>query len=162
MTPYQIILTIKACVLLGFLGLAYWLGGQGARADFADYKTKMIAATAKVADKALETERRVRAGEHAKAAELAAIAEKYEKDKVANEQKQDRLVADLHAGNVRLRQLWKASAATAKLSNAVACASLADGDAKLREEAIGRVLRAGADADAQIRGLQEVIKADRK
>lgn len=162
MTPSQIILTIKACILLGLLSLAYWLGGQGARADFADYKTKMIAATAKVADKALETERKVRAGEHAKAAELAAIADKYEKDRNDAEAAADRTIAGLRAGTDKLRAQWQGCKATAQLSGAVSSAVSVDGQDRLREEDLRNVRRWAELLQAQRDGLQAVTEVDRK
>lgn len=161
MTLTQIKLAIYGCIALSALTLAYWLGGQGARADLSDYKTKMIAATAKVADKALETERMVRAGEHAKAAEIASIAEQYEQDKKTNDRKQADLVAGLRAGNVSLHQRWQAAQATAKLSSAAASAAELDAAARDREESAGRIVAAADQCDAQVRGLQEVVRSDR-
>ena len=103
----------------------------------------------------LDTERR-------KAEALTAIAEQYEQDKVTNESTHDALVANLRAGNERLHQRWQAAIATGDLSRTVASAAESDAAARDREESAARAVRAAADADAQIRGLQEVIRADRK
>ena len=103
----------------------------------------------------LDTERR-------KAEALTAIAEQYEQDKATNDRKQSDLVASLRAGNERLHQRWQAALATGDLSRTVASAAESDAAARDREESAARAVRAAADADAQIRGLQEVIRADRK
>ena len=103
----------------------------------------------------LDTERR-------KAEALTAIAEQYEQDKATNDRKQSDLVASLRAGNERLHQRWQAAIATGDLPRTVASAAESDAAARDREESAARAVRAAADADAQIRGLQEVIRADRK
>ena len=41
---------VVVSLILSVLAFVYWLGWQGARADFADYRTKMAERTAKVAD----------------------------------------------------------------------------------------------------------------
>lgn len=103
----------------------------------------------------LDTERR-------KAKALTDIAEQYEQDKATNDRKQSDLVASLRAGNERLHQRWQAALATGDLSRTVASAAESDAATRDREESAARAVRAAADADAQIRGLQEVIRADRK
>ncbi|SDQ42442.1 hypothetical protein [Pseudoxanthomonas sp. CF125] len=162
MTPSQILLTVKACILLALLGLAYYLGGASERADFADYRTKVMASTAKAAELATRASELVRKAEQAHGVAIAAVAEQYEQDKKTNDRKQADLVASLRAGNVRLHQRWQAALATSELSSAVKSASEPDAAARDREESAGRIVRAADEADAQIRGLQEVIRADRR
>lgn len=103
-----------------------------------------------------------RDAEHRKAKEAQAIAVKYEDEKRAIETESARTVADLRAGNLRLRKLWEAPAATADLSRAVASAGQPDDQAADRAESAGRIVRAAAECDAQVRGLQAVIEADRR
>lgn len=103
-----------------------------------------------------------RDAEHRKAKEAQAIAAKYEDEKRAIETESARVVADLRAGNLRLRKLWEAQAATADLSRAVASASQPDDQAADRAESASRIVRAAAECDAQVRGLQAVIEADRR
>lgn len=162
MTPSQIILTIKACILLGLLGLAYYLGGASARVDLAQYKTKVMASTAKAADLATKAERIARLTEQAHALALSQVADQYERDKQDAQAIADRLVADLRAGNVKLHQRWQAAQATAKLSGAVASAAELDAAQREREGSAVRIIAAADRCDAQVKGLQEVIRADRK
>lgn len=103
----------------------------------------------------LETERK-------RADAMKAIAQTYEEEKDAAAAESDRVIADLRAGNLRLRQLWQAQAATADLSQAVARAAEPDEGARDREESAARIVRAADECDAQVRGLQRVIEADRQ
>lgn len=105
--------------------------------------------------KTLDTERK-------RADAMKAIAQNYEDEKDAAAAESDRVIADLRAGNLRLRQLWQAQAATADLSQAVARAAQSDEGARDREESAGRIVRAADECDAQVRGLQAVIEADRR
>lgn len=103
----------------------------------------------------LDTERK-------RADAMKAIAQTYEEEKDAAAAESDRVIADLRAGNLRLRKLWQAQAATADLSQAVARAAQPDEGARDREESAARIVRAADECDAQVRGLQRVIEADRR
>lgn len=162
MTPGQILLTIKACILLGLLGLAYYLGGASARVDLAQYKAKTAANTAKVANLATVASELARKAEQAHSDAIAAIAEQYEQDKKTNDRKQADLVANLRAGTERLHQRWQAALATSELSRAVKSASELDAEARDREGSAARIIAAADQCDAQVEGLQRVIRADRK
>lgn len=162
MSPGQIILAVKACILLGLLSIAYYLGGASARVDLAQYKAKIMASTAKAADLATKASELARKAEQAKAAEIAAIGEKYEQDKQANDRKQADLVASLRSGAERLHQRWQAALATSELSRTVASAAELDAAQRDREGSAVRIIAAADRCDAQVKGLQEVIRADRK
>lgn len=72
------------------------------------------------------------------------------------------LVADLRAGNVRLRQLWAGCVQSAPASEAAqGVAGRSDGQADLRAESAGRIVRQGADADNQVSWLQAELIATR-
>ena len=96
--------------------------------------------------------------ERAKAAELADIAAKYEQEKTDAQAAADRTIADLRAGNVRLQNRWAGCPAVPK---APATSGQPDGATDDRAESAGRIVRAAAECDAQIRGLQAVVTADR-
>ena len=88
-------------------------------------------------------------------------AQRYEQEKIDAQAAADRLAADLRAGNVSLHRRWEACSATADLSAAFPGAGLADGGADDRAESAGRAVAAAAACDAQVRGLQAVLMADR-
>lgn len=96
--------------------------------------------------------------ERAKAAELADIAAKYEQEKTDAQAAADRTIADLRAGNVRLQNRWAGCPA---VPQATPAAGQPDGAADDRIESAGRVVRAAAECDAQVRGLQALVMADR-
>ena len=164
LTPY--LGAAKAVAGLILLGLLAWgayevhdsiwdSGYAKARAE----AEKTIAEFAK-AEAAAQGKARAAEQRHAKA--LADVAEQYEQDKLNAQAAADRLTADLRAGTVRLHDRWQACRATDRLAEAVASASEPDAAAEDRAASAGRIVRAAADADAQIRGLQEVIRQDRK
>ena len=97
--------------------------------------------------------------ERAKAAELADIAAKYEQEKTDAQAAADRTIADLRAGNVRLQNRWAGCPA---VPQAPATSGQPDGAADDRIESAGRVIRAAAECDAKIRGLQALVMADRQ
>lgn len=90
---------------------------------------------------------------------FAQVEAQYEKDKndaVAKE----RAVADgLRRGALRLRKEWRCPADDR--AEAAAVAGQPDEGAGLRAALAGAVVRVGADADAHVRGLQELLKAER-
>lgn len=67
--------------------------------------------------------------------------------------------ADVLSGALRLRQHWACKARD--LPGAAGSAEVADEGAELRAAAAGRIVRIGAEADAQVKGLQELLKAER-
>ncbi len=91
---------------------------------------------------------------------LATIGAKHEEDREAAEAVPAAVAADLRNGNVRLRQEW-AGCETRLLSQAVASTVERDALAASREEAAGRIVRIGRDADDQLAACQAVIRADR-
>lgn len=98
-----------------------------------------------------------REAEHKHAQAVAAIAEQYEQDKRAADEAQRKLVSDLRSGTERLQKRWAGCAAEVGRT-----AAELDAAARDREESAGRIVRAARDADDQIRGLQDVIRQDRK
>lgn len=108
----------------------------------------------------VKAEQQARTTEHKQADTLATIGAKHEEDRAAAEAVPADVVADLRNGNVRLRQEW-AGCETRLLSQAVASTIERDALAASREEAAGRIVRIGRDADDQLAACQAVIKADR-
>lgn len=74
----------------------------------------------------------------------------------------DAVIAGLRAGTLRLRRDWAGCQATAGVSQATAGADQPDAAAERRAESAAAIVRIGAEADAQIRALQAVVKADRQ
>lgn len=140
--------TLIACALVALL---VWAVQQvrvlDARMETAHAREKLaIAQTAALAQ--------ARKREREWQAQADAIAAKYEEDRADAEETHRAVVADLERGAVRLRAHWQGCQATAALSAAAAAAAGTDDADKLRAESAGRIVRAGAECDARIRGLQ--------
>lgn len=162
----QYALYLKAAAVAVLLGLLTWAAisayswayDNGHRdAQLACNVAKLELAEAAVAD--LEA---ARAKEQAATKRMAEIEADTQQRLDDAQSEHDRLVAGLRAGNVKLRDHWQAERATDALSDAATAARWADEAAELRAKAAGRIVAAGAECDAQVRGLQEVVKADRQ
>jgi hypothetical protein len=146
------VLAVAACFFLRANEAADHL-----RADAAEQRAQSLASDLRDTKAALSAERAQRA-----AAET--IAAKYEQDKSNAQAASDRVVADLRAGRERFRSLWAecASRPAGGVPGAPAGASEPDGQADDRAASAGRIVRAAAECDAQVRGLQALIRADRQ
>ena len=89
---------------------------------------------------------------------LAAIEAQHQKELEEAKHAQDRTIADLRAGALKLRKHW-AGCETDRLSAAAAGAAEPDEAAELRRTSAARIVRAADECDAQVRGLQRVVEA---
>jgi hypothetical protein len=137
------------------VGLSFWAGWEwrDRSADLAQNRqaTKQAQAETNAVVSA-------RSAEHQQAETLATIGETHEQTRAAAPAVADAVVADLRAGNLRLRDGW-ASCETQRLSDASAAARERDAAAQRRAEFAGAVVRAGRDADDQLAACQAVIRA---
>ncbi len=151
---------VLGIALIGFL---LWKVGNGLyeageNAASAKYE-RVIASYAQAEAKAQE---KARAEEQAKAGALAQVAEEYERGKKDGKASADRIVADLLAGNQRLRDIWSGHQATDRVSGAAASPGEFDAEARLRAQSAGRIIGAVAECESQVEGLQKVVIEDRK
>jgi hypothetical protein len=92
---------------------------------------------------------------------LNVVATDYLKEKDDAKLKETRLLADLRADTVRLRNHW-AACETGRLSQAAGSAAELDAAARLRNEGAAAIVRAAAECDAHVAGLQSALMADRQ
>jgi hypothetical protein len=148
---------IFAGLMLVFAGLFLWKGHEAktVAADFRGYQDKMISLTAAAKKKAQQArDTFMRASLDNERA--------YQKGQQDAQDKQDSVVAAARSGELRFRQLWQGCVSTSALSGEVArAAGGEDGQADLRAEAGGRIIRAGYDADDWIIWLQSELIATR-
>lgn len=104
----------------------------------------------------LQNERSARDIEHTQAKAMAQIGDEHEHDREASASIPAAVVADVHSGNLRLRNDL-ATCHTARLSEAVSGAVERDASAQLRAEVAGDFVRVGRDADKHVRSCQRVI-----
>lgn len=153
--PYLAVIRI---VLWAVLALALFVTGCRHGEQAAEQKLEAM----QVAQAKAETvaQQDARATEHASAERANEIAESYERGKQDAQVTSDRVAADLRAGNLKLRDAW-AGCETKRLSDATASAVEPDALAASRDALAGNIVRVGAECDAQIRGLQALVIADR-
>ncbi len=150
MTRLQIILAVWLLSLLAAFGAGWTWRGDRAEAREVRTELKQSKAEAKAADEA-------RAKERSQSDAMARIGERHELDRQASEGIADSVVADLRAGNYRLRNEL-ASCETSRLSSAAASASERDAGAVSREEIAAAAIRIARDADDQLRACQAVVR----
>lgn len=151
-TPANQILGSLLLVLL-VAALALHAQKQGLERDIAEMQLAWQKAAAESARKAREQEQQWQARADALAAE-------YEAKKRDIEDEYQALVTDLRAGNTRLRRLWQGCEAVAgRLPGDPEPAGEPDGGASDREVSAARIVRAAAQCDAQVIGLQEYVRS---
>ena len=91
-----------------------------------------------------------------------AVSAAYEKGKKDAEATAKRTVADLRAGNLVLRNRWAPCKASLDVPPAPPAPSEPDAGAGDREESAGRIVQAADQCDAQVKGLQELLRLERK
>lgn len=120
----------------------------------ARYAAGFKAAQAEYETAALVAQGVARMHERNQAIALAVAAERYEQEKRDGAQAAyDRALADVRSGRVRLRGPW-----ACPVPDPDATAAERDAAARLREEAAARIVRVGAEADAQVRACQALVR----
>lgn len=127
----------------------------------AKQQAKESTATAEAARSLWVASEQARKTEQARAEKAEAVAATYEQEKRDAEQKGEAVAAGVRAGSIELQQRW-AGCETQRLSEAAERASQPDAGSEDRAASAGRIVQAAAECDAQVRGLQALVKADRE
>lgn len=155
----SLIIRYGAILLAFLLAIGYGLWQRGSKEyayralDTAQVEARGLRAELGAVQEVLETERQY-------AQRLQAIATKYEGDKNEIERQAAADLADLRSGNLRLRDQWRGC--EARQASVGGTSGELDGGADLRETGAIDLVRIGESCDAQIRGLQAVIRSDRE
>lgn len=91
-----------------------------------------------------------------------AVGAAYEKGKRDAETTAKRVVADLRTGNLLLRDRWTACKTSAGLPETPTSSSEPDAGTSDRADSAGRIIQAAASCDAQVKGLQEILRLERE
>lgn len=150
MTRAKILAAMWLLSLLAAFGAGWAWNGDRAEVRETRAELKQSKVEEKAADQA-------RGKERSQSEALAEIGEKHELDRQAAEGVADSVVADLRAGNYRLRNEL-ASCETSRLSSAAASARERDAGAISREEIAAAAIRIARDADDQLRACQAVVR----
>lgn len=108
-------------------------------------------------DANLKASEAARKAEQAQADKFQAIAQQYEQDKTDAEDRASKLAADLRAERVRLRPEWRCEVPAASTGS-----GKPDAAADVRAEGASHLVGNADAADAQIRQLQAILRAERQ
>ena len=106
---------------------------------------------------ALRNSERRREAEQVRAQRMYEIAAQAEQERIDAQAAADRTIADLRAGTVRLREHWQ-GCPEPRLPGVDPAPGEPDAAPDRRAEGAGAIVRAAAECDAQVRGLQRVIR----
>jgi hypothetical protein len=149
----------KALAVAALLAGVYWWGHNNGAAGVQVKFDAHLAQDAIAAQKASEAARK---HEQQDAKASAKIADAYEQGKRDAEAAGKRVADDLRSGNAKLRKRWQGCQATDRVSGAATRAAESDAEAADRAESAGRIVRAAREADEQINGLQDILRAERR
>lgn len=108
-------------------------------------------------DASLKASEAARQAEQAQADKFQTIASQYEQDKANAEVRATQLAADLRAERVRLRPEWRC-----EVPGVAASTGKPDAGAELRAEGTSHLVGNADAADATIRQLQAILRAERQ
>lgn len=154
-------MSILSRILLGAVlllaGIAVWQRGTVAQAE----RARDHAHTAKaVAEQERDNAIAVIAVERQRVKRADTIAAKTLEEMRDAESKGAAVADGLRAGNLRLQQRW--AGCEARVSDLAASSGPVDDRTDDRADSAGRIVRAAAACDAQVRGLQALVRADRE
>lgn len=152
---------IAACIALLLLMMGWSIDHARLKAARDNARAERDVLIAQSALQRAEFEAHARQVERQQRAAVEAIRNTYQTEMERADEKHTAVIASLRADAVRLRQHWQGCAATAELSRAAETAARVDEDSRLREHGAADLVRLSAECDAQVRGLQAVIRADR-
>lgn len=153
----SILSRVLLVALIALAGFAVWQRGTVAQAE----RARDNAQTAKaVAEQERDNAIAVIAIERQRVKRAEAVATQYEQEKADAESKGAAVADGLRAGNLRLQQRW--AGCEARVSDLAASTGQPHGAADDRADSAGRIVRAAAACDAQVRGLQALIRSDRE
>lgn len=154
-------LAIAAAALL-LAGLIGWeWRDRSADADMAKVEADRADERAAAAVKLAQSEAMAREQEHRHAADMDRIGQQYLEDLSNAKAESDRVVADLRSGNLRLQDRWRGCGEAPGVPDPFSGTRTPDAVTLDREASAGRIVQAAAECDAQVIGLQSIIRKDR-
>ncbi len=155
----RLAIAAAALMLAGLLG---WLWrDNSADAQMAQVEAERATERQDAAERLAQFEAMAREQEHRHAADMDRIAQEYLEELSNAKAESDRVVADLRAGTIRLQERWRGCGEPSPVPDFDAGTRAPDAVTIDREASAGRVLRAAIECDAQVRGLQAIIRKDR-
>ena len=134
-------------------------GKKAGSIEVANLKAEHSLFMANLAENTTIAAERAREAEQAQAKAFADADQQHLEDLADAHLRSDQLVADIRSEHVRLRSRWRCPLPGAP--QAGAGPGQPDAEADDRAESAGRIVRAAAECDAQVIGLQSILTAER-
>lgn len=161
MNAYIKVVILAVAVAAGFAA-GHHVASQAGAVKLAAFTEQNAKDAQHVAELTAKAEQSARAAEHASADQIASIDAIHQREMSDAQAAADRTIADLRAGNLRLRAEWSCtSVLAADVAKAAAGAGQPDAAADLRATGASHLVRNADEADSTIRALQATVKADR-
>lgn len=155
----RIAIAVAALILSGLIGWEW--RDRSADAEAARVESERARERAEAADKLARFQAEARQQEHRHAADMDRVAQQYLEELSNAKAESDRVVADLRAGTLRLQDRWRGCGEPPAVPDTGAGSGTPDAVAADREASAGRIVQAAAECEAQVMGLQEIIRKDR-
>ena len=121
----------------------------------ASHETHLAADAKAYADAQIQA----RQNEQAAGARQAQLEAQYLKDQQNAKAEYDRVVSALRAGELKLRERWRCPVSVPRIAGSPSEPDASPDDGA---ESAGRIVRAAAECDAQVKGLQGIVVSDRQ
>lgn len=123
----------------------------------AESELQLVQRDLRATEDALRNSERRREAEQVRAQRMYEIAAQSEQERIDAQAAADRTIADLRAGTVRLREHWQ-GCPEPRLPGIDPAPGEPDAGTRDREKGAAAIVSAAAECDAQVRGLQRVIR----
>lgn len=154
----------RYAVLLAFLAAVAWsqwyLYHKGQESGRSALLAEQADARAKAAEEALTQAKANQAKAEQMAQDFVDLAKGFLQEKTNAKTQADAVVADLRAGNLKLRQQWQTCLSSP--GKASTSAGGANDATDLRQADLGRVYGIAQQCDAHVTALQELLRLERK
>ena len=160
MNPWMKVLASLLIAAAGF-AVGHRLAAEAGESALAKNQSAWDAERAKLANERATAITAQQTAEQNQAVAINKAAKAYEQGKADAEASNAAVVAGLRDGTLRLRDQWAACKATSAAVSSAPSGREPDGSADDRNASAGRIVRAAAQCDAQVIGLQKALMGER-
>lgn len=161
MNPWMKVIAAVLIAATGY-GLGHYIAAEAGETALAKNQSAWDAERSQLASQRADAINARMLAEQGQADAIANAAANYEKGKTDAEASSEATVAGLRSGAIRLRNEWAACSATSALVSSAGASSQPDAAADDREKGAGDLVRAAAQCDAQVVGLQQALIGERQ
>lgn len=156
----RLAIAAAALMLAGLIGWEW--RDRSADAAMAQVEADRASERAAAAERLANFEAMAREQEHRHAADMDRIAQQYLEELSNAKAESDRVVADLRSGAIRLQDRWRGCGEPSPVPDFDAGTRAPDAVTIDREQGAADLVYAARACDAQVKGLQAIIRKDRE